>query len=535
LASVVHDPAMNTSTLHPNHSARSLSFVISAFITLAVSAALMPGNAVAAFRAGDVGFSLKTDAGQTWVYGDSWNSGAFVRNAMTLNDGYVGTVRGVPKGNWVWPGAPFELPNGDIAMYAAEVTQQLNKTGTWSFKVLGGIRAQFDPAHAGKATVTQMPRPSILWSAAAANDGTNQYVYGIDGTHHAHVGKVNDNGSVSAVRTMGGTISGQFTVLQDPTDDKWWMVGQLPFLSRRVVAYPLSGPAGKVTGPALKLITLPIPGASRYTYAATVHTELNGLLTWAVNGSGAGTPYGLQRQAAFWPLALTHAKAAAAATAARKAAAAAAAGSPGDRVRLWDSKKQPELEGQLDAHAKLDTTETWLGSAPDQLQVGMDPSATAPAVWEFGDSTTAPKAPVGEDNDSDTTFVIPSTKAGYAAQQDAAAAAVTIARQASALARAQVDAASIASRLAEQQGEALKQAAEAGGRAERIAAQKRADDLKRQAEKAKSDAERALERPNNAFERAQSAFERANGKGRTTWGLAPPATAPSGFSWGLRG
>jgi hypothetical protein len=28
------------------------------------------------------------------------------------------------------------------------------------------------------------------------------------------------------------------------------------------------------------------------------------MLTWAVNGHGPGTPYGLQRQAAFWPLAL---------------------------------------------------------------------------------------------------------------------------------------------------------------------------------------------------------------------------------------
>lgn len=534
-ASVVHDQPMTNSALHRNQSARSLSFVISAFITLAVSAALMPGNAAAAFRAGDVGFSLKTDAGQTWVYGDSWNRGAFVRNAMTLNDGYVGTVRGVPKGNWVWPGAPFELPNGDIAMYAAEVTQQRNKTGTWSFKVLGGLRAQFDPAHAGQATVTQMPRPSILWSAAAVNDGTNQYVYGIDGSHHAHVAKVNDNGSVSAIRTMGGTISGQFTVLQDPADNKWWMVGQLPFLSRRVVAYPLSGPAGKVTGPALKLITLPIPGASRYTYAATIHPELNGLLTWAVNGSGAGTPYGLQRQAAFWPLSLTYAKAAAAATAARKASASASAGSGGDKVKLWDSKKQPELEDQLDAHARLDTTETWLGSAPDQLEAGMDPNATAPAVWEFGDSTAPPKAPVGEDNDGNTTFVVPATKVGYAAQQAAASSAVIAAKQAAALARAQVDAASNAARLAERRGEALKQAAEAGTRAERIAAERRAEDLKRQAEKAKNDAEKALEQANNAIERAQSALERANGKGRTTWGLAPVSNDAAGFSWGLRG
>ena len=526
---------MNNHALHHHRSLRSLSLMFGAFVTLAVSAALMPGNAIAAFRAGDVGFSLKTDSGQTWVYGDSWNNGAFIRNAMTLDDAYVGTLRGVPKTNWVWPGAPFELPNGDIAMYAAEVTKVQSKTGMWSFKVLGGLRAQFDPAHAGLATVSAMPRPAILWSAAAANDGTNQYVYGIDANHHAHVGKVNDNGSVTAIRTMGGTISGQFTVLQDPTDNKWWMVGNLPFLSRRVVAYPLSGPAGTVTGSALKLITLPNPGASRYTYAATVHPELNGLLTWAVNGSGAGTPYGLQRQAAFWPLALTYAKAAAGATTATVRTAASAT-SGGDKVKLWDSSKQPELENELDAVAKLDTTTTWLGEAPGDLAPDMNPNATAPAVWEFGDSSTAPKKPIGEDDDKTTTFMVPSTKVGFAAQQAAAAAALTAAKAAQTLAAAQLIAANKATSLAERQGEALKQAAEAGTAAERRAAEKLANDLQKQAEKAQADAERALEKAKNAVEKAKAAVEKANGKGRTSWGLlATGGDGASGYSWGLRG
>ncbi len=525
---------MNNHALHHHRSLRSLSLMFGAFITLAVSAALMPGNAAAAFRAGDVGFSLKTDSGQTWVYGDSWNNGAFVRNAMTLDDAYVGTLRGVPKTNWVWPGAPFELPNGDIAMYAAEVTKIQSKTGMWSFKVLGGLRAQFDPGHAGLATVSAMPRPAILWSAAAANDGTNQYVYGIDANHRAHVGQVSDNGSVTEIRTMGGTISGQFTVLQDPNDGKWWMVGNLPFLSRRVVAYPLSGPAGKVTGAALKLITLPNPGASRYTYAATVHPELNGLLTWAVNGSGAGTPYGLQRQAAFWPLALTYAKAAAAATS--TGATAAATTTVGDKVKLWDSKKQAQLENELDAMAKLDSTETWLGEAPGDLAPDQNPNATAPAVWEFGDSSTEPKKPIGEDDDKDTTFIVPSTKVGFAAQQAAAAAALTAAKAAQTLAAAQLAAANKATQLAEQQGEALKDAAEAGTSGQRRAAERRSQELQKLAEKAQADAERALEKAKNAVEKAKSALERANGKGRTSWGLlATGGDTASGYSWGIRG
>ena len=87
------------------------------------------------------------------------------------------------------------------------------------------------------------------------------------------------------------------------------MVGSLPFLSRRVVAYQLSGPAGKVTGPGLTLITLPDPGPGGYAYAATVHPELDGLLTWAVNSTVKGAPYGLRQQAGFWPAALRFAHA----------------------------------------------------------------------------------------------------------------------------------------------------------------------------------------------------------------------------------
>ncbi|MCX6393598.1 MAG: hypothetical protein NTY57_01905 [Solirubrobacterales bacterium] len=495
-----------------------------ALITLAISAAMIPATSAAALRAGDVGFSLSTQSGQTWVYGDSWNNGVFVRNAITLNDAYVGTLRGVPRGSWVWPGAPFELPNGNIAMYGAEIKQV--KPGAWGFQIVGGVRADFDPAHAGRATVAPTIRPGIIWAAAATKDPASgaQYVYGIDGNHHAHVARANDNGTTTEIGTMGGTISGQFTVLQEPSG-KWWMVGQLPFLSRRVVAYPLSGPAGKVTGAGLKLITLPSPGPTRYTYAGTVHPELNGLLTWAVNGSGAGTPYGLQRQAAFWPLALTYAKAAAAATAAAKAKIAIA-GSAGNTVKIWASSKQAELESELATNAELDLTKNWLAPLPDPLSPDLSiPSSSAPAAWEMSGTASDPFQPAGEDSDTGGDFIVPETSAGFKAQQTLARAADSAAKAAVRAAAARARAAEAAKAAVERQAEANQHAAEALGEQAKKAAEKAAEQAKNEAEKAQAAAEKALERANNEAAKADEALKRANGKGRTNWGVLAPTPA----------
>ena len=484
---------MTTTALHRTPSTRSLRIVFGALITLAISAAMMPATSAAALRAGDAGFSLATPAGQTWIYGDSWNNGVFVRNAVTLNDAYVGTLRGVPSGSWVWPGAPFELPNGHIGMYGAELKQVT--PGAWGFQIVGGIRAEFDPAHAGQAIVAPTVRPGIIWAAAATKDPASgtQYVYGIDGNHHAHVARANDNGTTTEIGTMGGTISGQFSVIQEPSGN-WWMVGQLPFLSRRVVAYPLSGPAGKVTGAGLKLITLPSPGPTRYTYAGTVHPELNGLLTWAVNGSGPGTPYGLQRQAAFWPLALTYAKAAAAATVALKAKVAIA-GTTGAVVKVWATAKQAELENELATNAELDLTQNWLAPLPDPLSPDLSiPSSSGPGAWEMAGRTTDPGQPAGEDSDTGGDFIVPETTTGFRAQQTLAIAAASAAKAAVKAAAAQTKAADAAKVAVELQAEANKQAAEALGRQAKLAAEKAAEQAKLAAEKAQAAAAKALEK-----------------------------------------
>ncbi|CAB4879543.1 unannotated protein [freshwater metagenome] len=351
-----------------------------------------------------------------------------------------------------------------------------------------------------------------------------QYVYGIDGNHHAHVARANDNGTTTEIGTMGGTISGQFTVLQEPSG-KWWMVGQLPFLSRRVVAYPLSGPAGKVTGAGLKLITLPSPGPTRYTYAGTVHPELNGLLTWAVNGSGAGTPYGLQRQAAFWPLALTYAKAAAAATAAAKAKIAIA-GTAGNTVKIWATSKQKELENELATNAELDLTQNWLAPLPDPLSPDLSiPSSSAPAAWEMSGRASDPSQPAGEDSDTGGDFIVPETSAGYKAQQTLARAADSAAKASVKAAAAQTKAAEAAKAAVERQAEANKQAAEALGQQAKLAAEKAAEQAKLAAEKAQAAAEKALEKAKNEAAKAAEALKQANGKGRTNWGVLAPTNA----------
>ena len=502
-------------------------------------AAIAP-SAEAGLRAGDVGFSIKTAAGQTWVYGDSWNNGHFIRNAMTLDGSYSGSIPNPSSSNWVWPGAPYENGDGRIAMYGAEITQA--KPGIWGFKIVGGIKAVFNPANAASATVTRIAAGSKLWSAASASDSTGTLVYSIDRNHHAHAGRPQPDGSVTEVSAMGGTISGQFSVIADP-DGNWWMVGQLPFLSRRVVAYPLSGPAGKVTGPALKLMTLPSPGAKRFTYGATIHNELSGLMTYAVNGSGPGTPYGLQRSEQFWPYALTFAQAALATPAAaapllraaralsRAAAHMAVVTVGGDRVKLWPTEKQSELDAELNHRNQSWHGNDWLGSKPTDLGEGMNPSAGAPSVWDS--AGTSPKQPDGEDSDSASSreFLVPATAKGLKAQQTAAKSAVALATAqlkaasselAAALAaeRAQAAAAQANEKLIESQ----KHAAEAQGPAA-IAAAKQAE---KNAEKAKAAAERAaenareqaanaVEAARSALAKANAALEKANGNGRRSW------------------
>jgi hypothetical protein len=472
-------------TTNPVRWSRIAASAVAATVGLAAFAPV----ASAAFRAGDVGFSIKTDAGQTWVYGDSWNNGQFIRNAMTLNGQYAGSIRNLSASNWVWPGAPYSTADGRIAMYGAEMTQ--TKPGIWGFKLVGGVKAVFDPAHASAATVSRMPAGSKLWSAASTTDATGPILYSIDGNHHAHAGRPQPDGSVTEVSQLGGTISGQFSVVPDP-DGNWWMVGQLPFLSRRVVAYPLSGPTGKVTGPAIKLITLPSPGPNRFTYAATIHPELSGLMTYAVNGSGPGTPYGLQRSAEFWPYSLTFAKAAlatpAAATPLARAATAisrtlahiAVVTVGADRVKLWPTEKQKELETELNVRNDNWTGDDSLGNKPTDLSPGMNPSAGAPSVWES--AGTSPTQPAGEDSDTGSSdFLVPSTARGLKAQQSGAQSAIASANARLKAANAQMAAALSASKAQEAAAkanellvEAQKNAAEAQGPAA-IAAAKQAE------------------------------------------------------------
>ena len=511
---------------------------VGAVVATAGLAALAPG-ASAAFRAGDVGFSIKTDAGQTWVYGDSWNNGQFVRNAMTLNGQYAGSIRNLSSRNWVWPGAPYDNGDGRIAMYGAEITQ--TTPGIWGFKLVGGVKAVFDPAHVGSATVSRMPAGNKLWSAASASDASGTILYSIDSNHHAYAGRPQADGSVVEVSKLGGTISGQFSVVPDP-DGNWWMVGQLPFLSRRVVAYPLSGPTGKVTGPAIKLITLPSPGANRFTYAATIHPELSGLMTYAVNGSGPGTPYGLQRNAEFWPYALTFAKAALAtpapatplaraATAVTRTLAHIAVATVGaDRVSLWPTEKQKELESELTVRNNTWSGGDSLGDQPSALSSGMNPSAGAPSAWEA--AGTSPTQPTGEDSDTGRSdFLVPATAKGQKAQQAAAQAAIASANAQLKAANSQMAAArtaaknqAAAAKANERLIEAQNNAAEAQG-ASAIAAAKKAE---RDAAKAQAAAEKAsetaIENAANATEsaksalaRANAALSRANGTGRSSW------------------
>lgn len=505
--------------------------------TVAIAAAaallLLAGQASAAtsFRAGDAGFSIATPSGSTWAYGDSWLNGRFIRNAVTLNGAYVGTIPSGSTRTWFWPGAPFKVSGGRIAMFGAEVAAT-STGGVWGFNVLNGFRAEFDPRTPGKASVRHLARSSIVWAAASAEDSKGPIVFGIDSQHHAHAGRPNSSGGVTEVSAMGGTISGQFTVLKEPSG-KWWMVGQLPFLSRRVVAYPLSGPTGKVTGPALKLITLPNPGATRWTYAATIHPEVAGLLTWAVNGTGPGTPYGLQKSRNFWPYTLFWARAAT--TAARRTTASAAAtgtvaATSASHVTLWATTRQAQLQRELAQQQQNSNPNTWLEPSPDPLGLGMSPKSGAPAVWEL--SSKSPTSPIGEDADDDRAdFLVPATSTGQKAQQTAAKAAIAAAAaelkslsdQMKAL-EAQEKAIDDQAKAAEDLIEAQKRLTEATGtedeeaaRQAEAAAEAAKDVAEAALEAAMAKLELAIEAAKDAMEKAVEAEKKANGKGRSSW------------------
>jgi len=275
----------------------------SAIIATAALLAATPSQASAAapvLEPGDSGHSVLSRRGEVWLYGDSKVNGAVVRNAVTLDGKYVGTISASSPDRWIWPGAPFLLADGSIAMYAAEFT----RTGPtmWSYRAVKNVRVRF-PANDASAARVEPSAAGLIWGAAATRDSKGPIVYAVDGSQAAHSGRPQPDGSVKHESKLGGRISGQFSVVHDP-DGGWWMVGQLPQLSRQIVAYPLSSPTGTVTGKPINLLTVADPGPTGFTYAATLHPELHGLLTWAVNGSGPNDPYGLRRLERFWPTGL---------------------------------------------------------------------------------------------------------------------------------------------------------------------------------------------------------------------------------------
>jgi len=255
-----------------------------------------------AFRPGDVGKSLVTPKGVVWIYGDSWHAGYFIRNAVTLNGKYTGTIaKGMPPGRWMWLAAPFVLPSGKLGAFGSEMMQ--NGSGMWGFKRVGQVYVEFDPANPEGARVTRIDKTSTPWSSASSADSSGPLVYTIDSKHHPRVGRPSPDGTVDSLATLKAQLSGQFSVLKD-NNGRWWMVGLGIMLSRKLWAYPLAGPQGPINGKKVLLTTLPSPGENHYVYHANIHPEEGGLLTWAINGKGAGEEYGLRRMDNFWPAAL---------------------------------------------------------------------------------------------------------------------------------------------------------------------------------------------------------------------------------------
>jgi len=285
-----------------NHASAFLWLVASTAIALGLAQTATALPRPAQFTPGDVGISLASAGGEVWLYGDSHVDRQMVRNAVTLNGKYTGTIPAPGRGTWFWPGAAFTAGKGKVVIYGLQMTRT-GSSSQWDFKTIGAARAVIDPANPAGGDVEPLPHDRLYWVSAAARDSKGTLLYAIDGSNRAHAGRPRADGTVAEVAATGAWIGNQFSVVKD-WFGKWWIVGQLPYLSRRVVAYPLAGPAGKVTGPALELYRLPTPGPNRINYATSVHPELNGLLTWAANGTGPGTPYGLQHRQHFWPYSL---------------------------------------------------------------------------------------------------------------------------------------------------------------------------------------------------------------------------------------
>jgi len=267
------------------------------------SAATPSLSASRGLRAGDVGFSLPTRHGLMWVYGDSWYNGHFIRSAITLNGKYTGFLAGVRRGHWIWPGAPWQRADGKIVMYGSENQTPAGK-GPWQKSFVRGLKIVFDPRKPRSAWVT--PTKGTVWAAEAVQWRKAVYVYSVNSKYQAEVARVDRAGNPQRIRTLGGFLGGHFSVVQD-SKHRWWTVGLGGMLSRKLWAYRMAGPAGPMSKKPVLLAILPKPGKKRYTYAADIHPELGGLLTWAVNGVGPGTAYGLQKRYGWWPKALRHA------------------------------------------------------------------------------------------------------------------------------------------------------------------------------------------------------------------------------------
>jgi len=249
------------------------------------------------FRAGDVGFSMQTPGGEMWVYGDSWINGRFIRNAITLNGQYRGTLRDSSLSGWIWPGVPIRRSDGKILMYASQ--HQQAAAGMWGTKRIQTLKIVFDPAHPEKAQITPMGS-APAWSATSLQYRGDTLVYGVDQYHRSRVGYLDLEGNLIRTERIGALISGRYSVVQDGSG-RWWTVGFLPWLSRRLVAYPMKDPTHLKSTSYRLLQTLPAPPAGWFVYDGLVHPELGGLLTWAENGKGPGGWYGLNRKPGFWP------------------------------------------------------------------------------------------------------------------------------------------------------------------------------------------------------------------------------------------